>query len=244
MLFSLRPSVLSPLFPAWDQLRRAGAHRDHLVAQLRAHQLLAELPISRASSEASLVRAARKRVTALDATAKQLTGVASNNALAAVTPTCPSRRLAVGWCAALEAEVARSDPAGLDFAAVQRGDASPWQHWGSHFERPYRQAPRLQPLESIYDKAQRSAAAAAAARSAAAALPGAGGASGAKGVGGSLSLPTDLAPRPGGPHIDLAGVTHAAGKRKSSTAQVGTRVGVGEGGGVAGGAGFMVVGCG
>ncbi|PNH11239.1 hypothetical protein TSOC_001922 [Tetrabaena socialis] len=39
--FSLRPSALSLLFPTWLQARHAAARRDHLLALLSAHELLA-----------------------------------------------------------------------------------------------------------------------------------------------------------------------------------------------------------
>ncbi|KXZ49710.1 hypothetical protein GPECTOR_20g567 [Gonium pectorale] len=208
--FSLRPSVLSPIFATWDQARQSAARKEHLLALLRANvQLANHLPTPKPGT---LIRTVRARRDALRKVSALLKRTELEEPRLAALASCPRPEAAATYCAALEEAARAADPAARDFAAMQRGETSPWTYFAQHFHERYRNTPRLQPLEVIFSKPdpdvlfQQLRASAAAA---AAALPGerahAGGAGGAAA---------------GGPHIDLAGVTHAAGKRKASSAEL------------------------
>ena len=179
--FSLRPSVLSPLFPAWEQTRQINQRREHLMALLDAHQQLAEgLRITKdgvaASTDgadagttssfaaggvrAGVTRSARRRARNLQQVASQLRALLDATpghprGVTGLPTACPSPAHAVAYCGALEAALASPDAASTgarDFGAVARGDVSPWTHYAKHFAGRYAGAPQLQPLEVIYSR--------------------------------------------------------------------------------------------
>ncbi|KAG2493129.1 hypothetical protein HYH03_008555 [Edaphochlamys debaryana] len=200
--FSLRPSVLSPLFSTWQHATQAWQRRDHLVALLNAHQLLAKTPI-RERTERGVARVVLDRVKSMDAAGRQLVEVLDDTLTQNVPPACPTPAMAAAYCTALELAATRADPAAREFAAVQRGAASPFDHFARHFVGPFSNTPRLEPLDVIFSKHTAADAAA---------LP-SGSRGSDKGLLGSGS-------GRGGPHIDMAGVTHAKGKRKASSASL------------------------
>ncbi|KAG2436341.1 hypothetical protein HXX76_006650 [Chlamydomonas incerta] len=248
--FSLRPSVLSPLFPAWEQTRQTNQRREHLVALLDAHQQLAEgLRITKdgvagaaegadadgvsgrkgaGGVSAGVVRAARRRARNLQQVASQLRSLLDASpgiarGVAGLPTACPSPAHATAYCAALEAALTTPDAAAAgtrDFGALQPLEVIFSRPDPAEVVRQMRRAAREQ-----------------------AALGGSG--SGGGGSGGSagpgLDFPaTSTSAEPAGPHIDLAGVTHARGKRKASAASV-QLVPAGSGGGTGGGGGGITV---
>ncbi|EFJ46152.1 mitochondrial ribosomal protein S9 [Volvox carteri f. nagariensis] len=127
---------------------------------------------------------------------------------------CPSPAHAAAYCAALEELTLARDAAAHDFARVQRGEASPWAHYAQHFLEPYQHTPRLEPLEVIFSKPDpadlvRQLYSPATTTATVSNAPAA-----------SVSATADSGRRQPriGPHIDVDGVTHTAGKRKTSSA--------------------------
>ncbi|KAG2454528.1 hypothetical protein HYH02_000375 [Chlamydomonas schloesseri] len=247
--FSLRPSVLSPLFPAWDQTRQVNQRREHLLALLDAHQQLAEgLRVHRDGAPASapdsadaeaaftsapggiragIARAAQRRARNIKQVASQLRALldATNSVprgVAGLPTACPSSAHAPAYCAALEAAMTSTEAGAAgarEFSAVLRGDVSPWSHYAKHFAGRYAGAPQLQPLEVIFSRPD-PAEVARHMRRAARDQAALGSSRGGEASSGLAFPATSTAPEPAGPHIDLAGVTHAHGKRKTSAASV------------------------
>ncbi|GLC40509.1 37S ribosomal protein S9 [Pleodorina starrii] len=214
LLFSLRPSVLSPLYSTWDQTRKMAHRREQLTALLKSHVLLSSS--FRAKNDADLARKVRQRAQQIHQVSILLGQMLDDPAQNATVPRCPSPAHATAYCAALEELTLAKDAAAHDFARVQRGEASPWEHYSQHFVEPYQNTPRLEPLEVIFSKPDpaelvrqlyKPAAAAAGSAKAAAAVDAA-----------AASQQQQQQPLRGGPHIDVAGVTHTAGKRKASSA--------------------------
>ncbi|GLI68427.1 hypothetical protein VaNZ11_012825 [Volvox africanus] len=210
LLFSLRPSVLSPLYSTWDHTRKLAHRREQLTALLKSHVLLSGS--FHAKNDSDLARKVRNRVHQIHRVSVMLGQMLDDPAQTATVPRCPSPAHAAAYCATLEELTLARDSASHDFARVQRGEASPWKHYAQHFLEPYQHAPKLEPLEAIFSKPD-PAALVRQLYSPAAAPSQAGRGKEAVAVAG----PTTAAPTVG-PHIDLAGVTHTAGKRKASSA--------------------------
>ncbi len=205
--------MLSPLFTAWEHARQAGQRQALLRASLRAQLDLArEIPGDNILEVAKATRKRVKRVREIVTQLKQSAGEAN-----AAPARCPDLDHAVGFCALLERSAERSQPDAREFDRVQRGEVSPWEHYKRHFHEPYLNVPRLQPLEVIYSKPDPEKLAKQL-RATSQDQPELSSSSSSTSPARSSS-PAALSPG-SGPHVDVAGVTHAAGKRKTSRAQV------------------------
>ncbi|GIL54132.1 hypothetical protein Vafri_9676 [Volvox africanus] len=213
LLFSLRPSVLSPLYSTWDHTRKMVHRREQLTALLKSHVLLSGS--FHAKNDSDLARKVRNRVHQIHQVSVMLGQMLDDSAQMATVPRCPSPAHAAAYCAMLEELTLARDIASHDFARVQRGEASPWKHYAQHFLEPYQHAPKLESLEAIFSKPDPATLVRQLYSPAAAPSQAGRGEEAAAAAGATTAAPTQFRV---GPHIDLEGVTHTAGKRKTSSA--------------------------
>jgi len=221
--FSIRPSLLSPTYYAYNQEQQRHNRRDLVSRLLQAHTLLSKELDGYDSHQ--IEQTAQHRASSLRQLSAELTTLAPRPNL----PTCTDRQTMVGFFHLLEqqakqsshassptdastAEESNRHPAADDaevYRSVAVGKASVWDVWSSQFASRYAGTPSLEPLEAIYSGI----------------MPAAGTAATAQRL-----KTAHIKTEPGskfGARMDITGTVMAEGKRKSSVAKVVLSTGVG-----------------
>ncbi|KAF5827270.1 ribosomal protein S9/S16-domain-containing protein [Dunaliella salina] len=203
--FSIRPSLLSPLYSAYRKDLDRHDRRQLISRLLVAHMMLArELE---GFDVNQVLGMARDHASSMQHLSSDLEALAPQSSVG----SCTNKATMLGFYSLLEQQLDSSSSSG---ASKQGGFSSVFQAWNEDFVSKYRHSPSLEPLEAIYAKkdvlsnlrqlgspnkdAQQGV------------LPGLGG----KG-----------ARQQHGAHVTLEGVACAEGKRKTSRAEVRMRHG-------------------
>ncbi|KAL6761383.1 ribosomal protein S9/S16-domain-containing protein [Haematococcus lacustris] len=244
--FSIRPSLLSPLYAQYASEQQRCQRRQLIMRLLEAHTVLATEVDAVDPSQIEVT--ARQRADSLRGLAKELQSLLPRGNLV----TCQDRGLMLGYYTMLEEQVSRprqpldlaasQDMSGLSALPAQppaqaaeeeddaeayhrlvKGQVDVWQMWQQRFVNRYAGTPCLEPLEDIYATSSAGAAASSRTSSALALASSSGSGSGSGRVKTSRQLRlgrTDAT-------IDMAGTVCAVGRRKSALAKVMLRRGSG-----------------
>mmetsp|Transcript_20939 Transcript_20939/g.45806 ORF Transcript_20939/g.45806 Transcript_20939/m.45806 type:complete len:387 (-) Transcript_20939:342-1502(-) len=206
--FSLRPSSLSPLHNVYQQELLRSERRQLLHNLLKAHSLLASEVDGLDDAQVASTSAYRARQ--LQQMSHDYRELAPKSNLA----ECKERALSVGFCALLEESALGRDLESEEFHDVVEGRLSPWDHWSTSFAGRYQGVPGLDSVHAIYAKRKSAGQLEHARTLVERATENLNSSSGANTSLASTSM-ADLSP-----HVDVHGVAHATGKRKTSLARV------------------------
>lgn len=144
-VFSVIPSVLSPLHAHYREVERLQKKKEYLAKSLQAHVALSRNLVV---PEEEVEDASFERIEKMDKVVEVLRALAEKPLL----PATVSQDRAMGYYNLLSQQLEAQDRDFESFRQSQQEPQGVWKHWFQEFAPQYQNTPSLQPLEQIYSK--------------------------------------------------------------------------------------------